>query len=340
MKCKLLVSTADLSRDEWLEHRRNGIGGSEAASIIGQSKWASPYTVWGDKTGIAPSTFEGNEATEFGNLLELPVAQRYAQVTNKAVVAVPAILYSISHPFMLANVDYFIVPASDEFPAGKVTVADDWFYPIAIAQAILEIKTTGIVGRASREWENDSVPVTYEYQGLHYSAVTGIRDVVFCALVGGQGLVIRERTYSDEQTAWLERMETDFWKMVEGKVPPAPIGIEADFALLKSQYPQSTEGVSVEADDFVADLVAQYRTLNAELTTLEAQVKEVRASLEQYIGSAEELTYGGETLVTYKSNKSRSSLNTKALAEAHPAIVAEFTETKPGARVFRVKEAK
>ena len=33
----VLVDTADLPEDEWLEYRRRGIGGSDAAAILGVS---------------------------------------------------------------------------------------------------------------------------------------------------------------------------------------------------------------------------------------------------------------------------------------------------------------
>jgi putative phage-type endonuclease len=342
MKCEVLTHTNNMNRDEWLDHRRNGIGGSEAAAVLGRSKWSSPYTVWADKTGVVTNTFQGNEATEWGNLLELPVAQRFAHVTNKAVVAIPVILRSIQHPFMLANCDYFIVEAGyreAEFPRGTVTQVESWDDRPNI-EAILEIKTNGIVGRTSREWDDDGVPETYWWQGAHYAAVIGIRDVVFCALLGGQGLAIRERTYSNEQLDRLARNEKTFWQCVEGNIPPEAIGVPAEFDVLKAQFPESVEGVSVEADDFSADLVREYAELQRTMKAHEERLAAVRARIEQVLGSAESLTYEGETLVTYKSTKARQSLNTKALAAAHPAIVAEFTESKPGSRVLRVKEAK
>lgn len=47
-------STRGMSREAWLEKRRKTIGGSDAAAIVGLSRYASPYTVWADKTGRIP----------------------------------------------------------------------------------------------------------------------------------------------------------------------------------------------------------------------------------------------------------------------------------------------
>ena len=40
------ISTVKMSRKEWLKERRKSIGGSDAAAVIGMSRFASPYTVW------------------------------------------------------------------------------------------------------------------------------------------------------------------------------------------------------------------------------------------------------------------------------------------------------
>ena len=35
----VLVETADLSEEEWLDYRRRGIGGSDVSAIFGTSPW-------------------------------------------------------------------------------------------------------------------------------------------------------------------------------------------------------------------------------------------------------------------------------------------------------------
>jgi len=39
------------TRQEWLQERRKGIGGSDAAAVLGLSKWKTPYALWLKKTG-------------------------------------------------------------------------------------------------------------------------------------------------------------------------------------------------------------------------------------------------------------------------------------------------
>lgn len=67
------VSTVGMSREDWLEQRRHTIGGSDAAGIIGLSKWSSPVSVWADKTGRLPDKPD-TEAMRLGRDLEGYVA--------------------------------------------------------------------------------------------------------------------------------------------------------------------------------------------------------------------------------------------------------------------------
>ena len=39
------------SREEWLQERKKGIGGSDAAVVIGKSKWKNNVQLWEEKTG-------------------------------------------------------------------------------------------------------------------------------------------------------------------------------------------------------------------------------------------------------------------------------------------------
>lgn len=51
---EVLVDTADLSREDWLNYRRLGIGGSDAAAIMGLSPFATIRDLYFDKIGVMP----------------------------------------------------------------------------------------------------------------------------------------------------------------------------------------------------------------------------------------------------------------------------------------------
>ena len=59
----IMIPTKDLTREEWLELRRNGIGGSDASVVMGKNPWRSIQQLWEDKTGKTPVLENSNEYT-------------------------------------------------------------------------------------------------------------------------------------------------------------------------------------------------------------------------------------------------------------------------------------
>lgn len=78
------IPTLGMRREDWLEERRKSIGGSDAAGILGLNRYASPFTLWLDKTGKLPEK-EETEAMRIGRDLEDYVAKRWSEATGKKV---------------------------------------------------------------------------------------------------------------------------------------------------------------------------------------------------------------------------------------------------------------
>ena len=76
---EILVDTAGLSEAEWLAWRRKGIGGSDAAAILGISPWRTARDLYDDKLGIASAQDDSGNwvALEMGHLLEDLVARSF-----------------------------------------------------------------------------------------------------------------------------------------------------------------------------------------------------------------------------------------------------------------------
>ena len=160
-KPHVLVDTKDLPESDWLEYRRRGIGGSDAASILGVSPFRTARDLYYDKLKIV--TYEDPEDNwvqkKMGHLLEDLVAEIFHVRTGYHIYQVKKMFYHPLYPFMLADVDYFIT-----LPNGET--------------AILEIKTTNY--NATDHWWRDgveAVPVNYEIQGRHYMAVINVDHV-------------------------------------------------------------------------------------------------------------------------------------------------------------------
>lgn len=101
---KKIVSTLNLSREEWLKYRKKGICGTDAGAITGFNPYVSAFSVYRDKTSDEISEFD-NEAMRQGRDMEDYVARRFMEETGKQVRRANAIYKNEKHPIMLADFD-------------------------------------------------------------------------------------------------------------------------------------------------------------------------------------------------------------------------------------------
>ena len=81
-----LVDTSNLSNEEWLSYRRRGIGGSDAAAILGISPWRTARDLYYDKLNVVKADMDENwVALEMGHLLEPIAAYWYAKKSGNYV---------------------------------------------------------------------------------------------------------------------------------------------------------------------------------------------------------------------------------------------------------------
>ena len=119
MKTNILVSTENLSNEEWLRWRKKGLGGSDIAPILGISKWSSALDIWLSKTNQKHDDCVQNEAMTWGHILEPVIRNHFREVTGKKVIEVHAILQNEEHPYMLANID-----GLTETPSGEPAILE------------------------------------------------------------------------------------------------------------------------------------------------------------------------------------------------------------------------
>ena len=77
---KVLVSTENLTEQEWLAYRRRGIGGSDVAAIFGISPFRTARDLYDDKLNIASAADDAGNwvALEMGHMWQTP-PKRYSR---------------------------------------------------------------------------------------------------------------------------------------------------------------------------------------------------------------------------------------------------------------------
>ena len=309
----VLASTENMSYEEWLEHRRLGIGGSDASVVCGINKYKSPVELWMDKTGQIPPQ-EAGEAAYWGTQLEPFVRNEFTKRTGIEVSKPSVILQSEEHPFMLANLD------------GICEVPD-------VGTCIFEAKTASAYKLG--EWE-DTIPDEYMLQVQHYMAVTGYAGTYIAALIGGNTFRWKFIERDEELISMLIELETAFWQHVTDGTPPPLDGSDASAKFLSERFPSSTPQSHIELPDTAAGLLAQYDEACEQLEIITEQKQKAENLLKEMMGSNEVGTAGGR-VITWKS-VAQERLDGKTLKAEHPALCKKYTN-KTSYRRFTIKAA-
>lgn len=301
------VSTVGMSREEWLEERRHGIGGSDAGAIVGVSKYASPYTVWLDKTGKLPDK-EDTEAMRCGRDLEEYVAKRFCEATGKKVRRDNHIINNSLYPFAHANVDRVIVGEN----------------------AGLECKTTSSLDL--RQFRGVEFPERYYCQCVHYMAVTGMERWYLAVLVYGKGFFIYTLERDQAEIDALMAAEADFWPLVENNTPPALDGGEASERAISTVYAESVPG-SVQLFGREG-LLEDYFRLKEQKKELEEQLGQIENTIKVDMGDNDSGVCSGFR-VSWKTQQ-RSTFQAKDFQRQHPEIPLDGFYKISSSRPFKV----
>ena len=319
------VKTAN--HEEWLKLRSQYIGGSDAAAVVGLNPFASPYSLWAEKTGKVPG-FAGNLATETGTYLEEFIAKKFEQITGKKVRRCNHSFLNSDYPFAIANID-------------REIVGED---------AGLECKSTSVLN--TRRFKNGDFPENYYCQCVHYLGVTEKKRWYIAVLIGNSDFKIFQmtRVASDRCPEWCESSvyiedaeiaalmveEADFWELVKKDTPPAVDGIKATSEALVAVYANSNYAV-VDLNEFSFDM-RKYSALKEQIKELETQANEIVNRVKKFMGEAGRAECP-EYKVSWKS-QSKRMFDSKRFARENPDIDLSSYYNTSSTRVFRVTETK
>jgi putative phage-type endonuclease len=204
-----------MTREEWLQERKNGIGGSDAAVILGLNPYKNNVRLWEEKTGrIEAEDISDKPYVKYGTqaedllreLFKLDFPRYEVSHNENTIIKHP------KYPFLFASLDGQIVDKE----TGEI--------------GVLEIKTTNILQSMQKEKWKEKIPDNYYCQVLHYLNVTGYSFAILKAQLkydfdGDIKLETRHYTILrkdvEEDIKELEKAEIEFWtKYVEKDIQP------------------------------------------------------------------------------------------------------------------------
>ena len=309
---KKIINVKEISREEWLELRRNSIGGSDSAAACGMSPWKSPLELYCEKMGMIPDK-ETNESMRRGNYLEEYVAQRFMEETGKKVRRDNFMYADDAFPCLTANIDRVIV--------GE--------------EAGLECKTMNDYSSNDYDFESGEIPVQYYCQCQHYMMVMGWKYmyIAFSSNFKFSWLKVeRNQEFINE----MRQKELDFWyNNVVKRIRPEADGSESAMNTLEDLYPSEYEGTSIDFD--FDDLGARYTYLTDMISLYRKEKDDIKAKICDTLQDNERGNSSNYT-VTWKVQP-KNGFNTKKFQADYPALYEQY-RTVTESRVFRLKANK
>ncbi|MDK4684489.1 YqaJ viral recombinase family protein [Kingella negevensis] len=299
-----------MTNKQFLQDRRQGIGGSDIAAIIGVSQFKTALDVFLSKTTEQPEL--KGEHLYWGHALEAPIAARFSEETGELIYRQPEIKKHPKHDFALANADGLIIDKITQQPIG-----------------ILEIKTANAF--KTKEWSNedDGVPIEYIAQVQWYMEIFDVDFAYIAVLIGGSDYRHYRIERDRELAADLLARAKEFWENhVMKNVPPEP----QNAADMQKLYPQD-DGEAQQADTETLIAYNELRRLKEQAKVLDEQITEREEMLKTKIGQRAIMLSGEEKLFTWKTQNS-NRFDSQAFKAAHPDLYQQYTKTTQ-TRVFR-----
>lgn len=287
-------STLEMTREEWLLDRRQGIGGSDVATILGLNKWKAPYQLWLEKTGQVDLGEADSEPAYWGNVLEEVVAKEFTERTGLKVRRRNQVFEHPLHPFLRANIDRDVV--------GE--------------KAVLECKTANAY--LAKEWEGNDIPLSYLCQVQHYMNVLGYDHAYIAVLIGGQKFIWKQIERDQELIDMITERLVDFWEtnVLGGAEPPVDGSIATSDFLQERYAEEGTEEVTLPAT--YDELLEYRRQLKEDESIIKTKVTEVENQIKNELGKRNAVVGITPRFVISWKTVNSNRLNKKLLAKKYP----------------------
>lgn len=303
-------------REEWLKHREQGIGSSEVATIVGLNPWETPYQLWRRKLGMDPPKVE-NFAMKAGHYLEDAVAQFWHDETGQDIIKASAgdwLIVDNDRPYMRVSPDrtYWLA----DMPRNNAN------------KGILECKTTQM------SIDPDDIPKHWFCQLQYQLGVAGYERGSLAWLCSGREFGYKNLAFVPDFFAWLVEEVERFWTVnIQGREEPSAANVED--VILK--FNRHTDGKIIEVDDNIFAAYQDLKAVREELAALDERKTELENRIKMGFGDAEAISYGGQTIATWKAPKPSKKFDAKTYQAEHADLCEPYMVETQGARRFLLK---
>lgn len=316
-----MVNAERLQRAEY-------IGSSDAAAILGVSKWKTALDVWRAK--VFPNANDDDadrgraKILRRGTLLEPVIRAMAVEDYGLELYTYNRRHIDEDHDFLRAEIDFETLDPDSR---------------------VINNECKSVSPFAAKQWGEagtDEVPIDYHAQVQFGLMITGAPRCDVWALFGSDDLVPYRIERDEETIAALRQRCIRFWHehVVAAKAPP-PVTLDDVEFLMRSR-----RGKPIVASPEHMELVAEYADLKARIKQMEERAAELKLDIVAALLAGADGALGekdaaslidpisGKSLLTWKP-QSASRIDVATLREQRPDIAAEFTATTT-TRVLRL----
>lgn len=252
------------SRGQWLLARKRGLGASEAAAVLGFSRFKSAYSIATDKlTDAYDETMD--ETAEWGTRHEPAIAKKLSEVLGYELYDPGdfTIFRSAERPHIFCTPDRLRLTRGGWAVEEAEELKCAWY-------------------ESAKEW-NERVPLAYQIQGQQTMYVLGCQRMNFGALLNGCAFrhhpMKRHQSFIDRM---LEKLDA-FWESIQKGEMPDCDGSMATAQALARMYPKPGDGI-VEMPPEMESLGAEYDAILAADRENEKRKLAIQNVIKEYIG--------------------------------------------------------
>ena len=300
------------NKQEWLRERKNYLGGTDLASVVGLSPYRTALDVYLDKTSDDIRE-ETSPAMKWGSLLEDVVAKEYAEVTGYNLEIEPNVLYHPEYKFLGANIDRW---------------ADN-------KKHVLECKTAGFT--KTKEWGEegtDQIPESYLIQCAFYASICDVPKVDIAVLIGGQDFRIYTYNRNRELEDKLIKIAYNFWhNHIEKRIPPKCINTRDTFNL----FPQSNYH-EIVAENNIMEKLEELKAAKEEEVRIADTIEKLKTDIQEFMRDYDVLIDNqGNVIATWKNSAPRTLFDLKKFKNEAKELYMKYSSYTKQSRVFLIK---
>jgi putative phage-type endonuclease len=271
----------------WLEERRKGITATDLPVILGLVSWASPYSLWAEKSGITDPAPD-NDRFRLGRELEPYISARWLEATgtDRRDIVHGGLRRPSARPWQLATLDYMTIFAGH---SGQPIECKSW---ADVDRHAWDDGPPPAV-RAQILWQMDVMDVPRGHWGVLFLPSGEFRHGILEHDAGCDGIGIETKGDCSvcADVDLMRQAGDEFLARVRGELPPPDVdGSAATLAALRARFTPA-EGPAAEVSE---DLWESWIAAKVFESGAKADAKEAEAKIREIIGTATRIKVGGQ----------------------------------------------